>query len=274
MMFNILFANVFLLNYLVAILSTVYEDMMEMGDFAFKSNKYKYIERYNIAFKDQWGYSELIIHAPPINLTTLLLLPSVFNQNLMQSSSAVFSKANFWFENIFYILFEFLRELALVPFIFLRVLFSIITLAELVDALYLVVIWVTVGPFYLLWSVFEDIYYFLKILCDYKTEDDITVMKAAEDDKQDRIVIYNEIINVLKSLLLIFQIKQNKKLKLKAKLSTEKFKAEMKLNEALLIFESLGDKAEDEGYMLDKQIIIEAWARYRPVQREGDENAK
>ena len=160
------------------------------------------------------------------------------------------------------------------PFIFLRVLFSIITLAELVDALYLVVIWVTVGPFYLLWSVFEDIYYFLKILCDYKTEDDITVMKAAEDDKQDRIVIYNEIINVLKSLLLIFQIKQNKKLKLKAKLSTEKFKAEMKLNEALLIFESLGDKAEDEGYMLDKQIIIEAWARYRPVQREGDENAK
>ena len=52
MMFNIFISSVFLLNYLVAILSTVYEEMMEMGDFAFKCNKYKYIERYNIAFKD------------------------------------------------------------------------------------------------------------------------------------------------------------------------------------------------------------------------------
>lgn len=50
MMLHIFFANVFMLNYLVAILSTVYEQMMEKGDFAFKVNKYKFIERYNIAF--------------------------------------------------------------------------------------------------------------------------------------------------------------------------------------------------------------------------------
>jgi hypothetical protein len=31
--------------------------MLEMGDFAFKCNKYQYIERYMIAFKDEWGYT-------------------------------------------------------------------------------------------------------------------------------------------------------------------------------------------------------------------------
>ena len=37
---HIFIANIFLLNYLIAILSTVYEEMAEMGDFAFKSSKY------------------------------------------------------------------------------------------------------------------------------------------------------------------------------------------------------------------------------------------
>jgi len=52
MMLHTFFSYVFMLNYLVAILSTIYEEMMEKGDFAFKCNKYKYIERYNIAFQD------------------------------------------------------------------------------------------------------------------------------------------------------------------------------------------------------------------------------
>ena len=43
---HIFIANIFLLNYLIAILSTVYEEMAEMGDFAFKSSKYQYIERF------------------------------------------------------------------------------------------------------------------------------------------------------------------------------------------------------------------------------------
>jgi len=47
---HIYIANIFLLNYLVAILSTVYEEMLENGEFAFKVMKYQFIERYNIAF--------------------------------------------------------------------------------------------------------------------------------------------------------------------------------------------------------------------------------
>lgn len=42
-------ANIFMLNYLVAILSTVYSEMMDLKEFAFNCNKYLYIERYLIA---------------------------------------------------------------------------------------------------------------------------------------------------------------------------------------------------------------------------------
>jgi hypothetical protein len=49
---HVFLANTFVLNYLVAILTTVYEEMLEKGDFAYKSNKYMYIERYYIALQD------------------------------------------------------------------------------------------------------------------------------------------------------------------------------------------------------------------------------
>lgn len=56
-MVHIFISNIFLLNYLVAILGSVYEEGVEIGDFLFKSNKYQYLERYYIALKDQWGYT-------------------------------------------------------------------------------------------------------------------------------------------------------------------------------------------------------------------------
>ena len=40
MMGHLILSNIFLLNYLIAILSTVYELMMETGDFAYKRHKY------------------------------------------------------------------------------------------------------------------------------------------------------------------------------------------------------------------------------------------
>jgi len=66
-------------------------------------------------------------------------------------------------------------------------------------------LWLFGGIFYLLYGVAKDMYYYVKILCDYKLDDDQQVKMEAEDAKQDKIVIYNEIINVLKSILFIFK---------------------------------------------------------------------
>lgn len=56
MFIHLYIANVFLLNYLVAILATVYGDSMESGRFAYNKCKYAFIERYMVAFDDKKGY--------------------------------------------------------------------------------------------------------------------------------------------------------------------------------------------------------------------------
>lgn len=80
------FANVFLLNYLVAILGEVYETYSGFGAFLYRCNLYMFIERYHIAFQDEWGYAELIVHPPPYNILLITILPSVLSKHLMQAS--------------------------------------------------------------------------------------------------------------------------------------------------------------------------------------------
>ncbi len=56
-MIHVIIGNVYLTNYLIALVSTVYENLIPKGDFAYKSNKYMYIERFYIPMEDEWGYS-------------------------------------------------------------------------------------------------------------------------------------------------------------------------------------------------------------------------
>ena len=102
MLFHSLWANIYLLNYLIAILSTVYEDMLEQGDFAYKSSKYMYIERYMIPMQDEWGFAELVVHPPPINYLVVILLPSIFENSVMKETAVVYARLIFWLENCYY----------------------------------------------------------------------------------------------------------------------------------------------------------------------------
>ena len=164
---HIFFSNVFLLNYLVAILGSVYEEMMEVGEFAYSCNRYMFIERYHIAFQDEWGYSELIVHPPPYNVLLVTILPSVMNKHLMQSSARVFSKFNFWLENwLIYIPQHFMKELILVPIIYFKVCLSIIKLADLKQLPVYLIGWSTGGMLFLIAMAFYDMYHYVKILCD------------------------------------------------------------------------------------------------------------
>ena len=62
------------MNYLIAILSTTYENMKETGIFRYKVNLYQYRERYMIAFSDK-SYGEIVLHAPPLSYLTLIMIP-------------------------------------------------------------------------------------------------------------------------------------------------------------------------------------------------------
>lgn len=170
---HILISNIFLLNYLIAILSTVYEEMAELGDFAYKSSKYQYIERYQIPMQDQWGYEELVVHPPPINYLTGLLTFCIFKANMMLRFSVIFSKMIFWLENIFfYIPKMFVYETLLIPLIYLRLIANIIrTESEIRNAIYLLLLWLIIGPVYLLINLIIDMYFYVKVLLIYHEDD-------------------------------------------------------------------------------------------------------
>jgi hypothetical protein len=132
---------------------------------------------------DEWGYAELVIHPPPFNFFSMFLLPCIIRKSLMKRTAEMFSKLVFWAENIFYIFCILAYELFLVPLIYFRVLYNIIRAASFWNMIALFLLWVPFGIFYLIYGVGTDLFYFIKILCDYKDEDDIKIEKESEDQK-------------------------------------------------------------------------------------------
>lgn len=148
-MVHVFVSNIFLLNFLVAILSTVYEVMMEHGEFSFKSNKYEFIEKYSIAMLDTNGYAELVIHPPPINIFTLAILPCVVRKELMKKAAECFSKFMFWFENVAYLFVFMAYEVMLFPVIYFKVALTIIFLTNWLRLIPMLLFWLVTGPFVL-----------------------------------------------------------------------------------------------------------------------------
>jgi len=207
-MVHVFISNVFMLNYLVAILSTVYEIMKDEGEFSFKANKYQFIEKYSIAMLDPNGYSELIIHPPPLNVFTMFILPCIIKKSLMKRAADVFSKFIFWAENFFYIIAFIAYELCLCPIIYFKIMGNIFKLSGCKWFFSNFLFWTFCGFFVLLFYVAKDVFFYIKILCDYQDEEDQFREKEEEDFKQDKIVIYNEVIDVMRSIMHIFKKKK------------------------------------------------------------------
>ena len=120
MIFHVFMSNIFLLNYLVAILSTVFIIMTEYGEFEFRCNKYQYIEKYSTPMLDKDGYKELVIHPPPLNFLTLPIVFGTFSRGCMRGYGECFSKFMFWLENLPFIFVFLAYELSLVPIAYFK----------------------------------------------------------------------------------------------------------------------------------------------------------
>ena len=118
--FHVFLSNIFLINFLVAILSATYENMIDYGEFNYKCNLYEYIEKYSIAMLDEYGYSELIYHPPPLNLFSIFIWPAVFSPSIMKQAARGFSKMMFWLENVLYIMIFMISEVLLSPIIYFK----------------------------------------------------------------------------------------------------------------------------------------------------------
>jgi hypothetical protein len=72
------------MNFLIAILSSVYEYMIYEGEFQYKKSQYEFIEKDSIALMDPGGYYELVLHPAPLNFFTLFLLPFTIKGSIMK----------------------------------------------------------------------------------------------------------------------------------------------------------------------------------------------
>lgn len=118
-----------------------------------------------------------MVHPAPLNYISSLLVFAVFDNKLMRRSSEVASKLIFWIENIYYVLEMLLIELVLVPFIYCRLIINIIKTTTIGNAITLLTYWICCGPFFLFFCVLKDMYFYCKILSDYRENDDAVEIK-------------------------------------------------------------------------------------------------
>jgi len=125
----------------------------------------------------------------------------------------------------------------------------------------LVSFWILVGPFSLLYYLSKDLFFYIKILCDYQDEEDQFREKEEEDFKQDKIVIYNEVMDVMHSIVHIY------KRKIIEARGLHRQTVGLNEGDQQIIQEELeaSIQMEKTSLTMDKLVIMEAWSRYRPT---------
>ena len=160
----VFFGNILLLNYLIAILSTTYENMKQTGIFKYKVNLYQYCERFMIAFEEK-AYGEIVLHPPPLSYISMIMMPFVWSSFLMTHVTKWFSYMMHWLENVFFALGFLFLEIFLLPLAYLKVLMNLLSNSlSILKALINCAVWMIIGIPVLLFLVLRDVGYLLKIL--------------------------------------------------------------------------------------------------------------
>ena len=151
--------NVILINYLIAVMATAYEQMSAAGSFMYKVNLFNYCERFLIAFNNE-AYGEISLHPAPICfLTAPLTLCAFFvPQKYMPKVSLLSSYIIHWIENLIFLVVFAAFEIALTPFVYLKNIFIIAWASMgLFTTLFNVVGWIFAGPFFCFFIAGRDV---------------------------------------------------------------------------------------------------------------------
>lgn len=184
--FHILFSKIICINYIIANLMTAYNMMKEKGDFAYKSNRYEYIERYQLALADGWGYSELVTTPAPMNIILIFIVPTIFNRPMFKKFSDMIGKIFFWMENLGYIMLLVVYSCFLIPIIFIKFIISMFKNLPVYKFVFYVIPWLFLGLFYLNFLLQVDLFNFFRILADYQDDDASQDEKKTQEKLQDK----------------------------------------------------------------------------------------
>jgi hypothetical protein len=89
----------------------------------------------------------------------------------------------YWVENVFYIFYFILSEVILFPLIYIKTIITVGFIAEWWRIIPLIIFWMIIGPFVLVFDLGRDLFYYLKLLCDYHDDEDQFKEKEEEDFK-------------------------------------------------------------------------------------------
>ena len=195
---HIISSNVFLLNYLIAILSTVFSYMEEEGDFMFKALQYMYVERYQIARLDKKGLEELVVYPAPLNIFSVVLIPFYF-RNGGEKYAEVYSHVMYWFENLIMLCLFLAYLMVIIPIIFLKMLLHLLQGQKWYMVPIVMLSWLVIGGLMLPLYGFKDAFLFAKICCDYGRSEDKNE-NAKLEERNDLIYLYNRVVDIMKSL--------------------------------------------------------------------------
>jgi len=184
--FHLFMSKILLINYIIAMLMTVYNGMREKGDFAYKSNRYEYIERYQTALSDGWGYSELVTNPAPLNMVMVVVLPWIFNKPMFKKVADIISKTFFWIENLAYMVVLVAYSYMLIPLIYVKFIIGIYKNLPICKFLLHLIIWIPFGWFYLWLILFVDFFNFIRIWADYQDDDASQEEKLKYEQLQDK----------------------------------------------------------------------------------------
>ena len=191
-------SGIFLVNYLIALLTTVYELTKETGDFYYKANVCYYCEKYNTPLKDR-VYGELVYNPAPVCLMSLFLLPFICSTFLMVKAANLLGILIFWIQNIIFMLFFLTFHILLVPFIWLKVFFTIGSApTPLLSRIKASAIWFFLGIFLLLLVAFKDLFRFAKLLIRQAKMGIVIFDKEEEEYITDQIDLINEIMGSMR----------------------------------------------------------------------------
>jgi hypothetical protein len=141
---HVIISNIFLLNFLIAILSTVYSYMKEEGNFRYKANIYSYIEKYQTARLDKEGLEELVVHPAPLNVLSMVLIPFYFKYGGEKYAEA-FSKVIYWLENLVILSLFLTYLMVIIPIIFFKMLLHLLQGSKWYRTPYIMISWLVAG---------------------------------------------------------------------------------------------------------------------------------
>ncbi len=255
---HVFFSNILLMNFLIAILSTTYENMQQSGIFKYKTNLFQYCEMYINAFNED-VYGELVLHPPPLSYIASIMLPFVVSKALLKRAARFFAFLMFWLENILFLAIFFLFELLLMPVAYCKIWFNIIKNSlGVLNTVLNIVFWLFLGIFISFFLALRDTYYLFRIFlyhhgCRFGRFDD---NGEVELDPQTRVHVYNE---VREAVINLYKQVQDQNGELLNEVDDD-------LDFDPDFFRIEENENEDYQFVVKKNTIIEQWKKRRTLK--------